>query len=84
MRVKSRAFWAVLVLLASGGGYVTWAAIRAHSNLVTLNVRDMEVRKVLGKIGEKGLIQAKGCFITNTACQTCFCLSLLWIASHNN
>ena len=50
MRVKSRAFWAVLVLLASGGGYVTWAAIRAHSNLVTLNVRDMEVRKVLGKI----------------------------------
>src|ERR1051325_5780527 len=50
MRVKSRAFWVVLVLLASGGTYVAWAAIRAHRNLVTLNVRDMDVQKVLPKI----------------------------------
>src|SRR3954468_20910996 len=52
MRVKSRTFWVVLVLvlLASTGTYVAWAAIRAHRNLVTLDVRDMEVRKVLGKI----------------------------------
>src|SRR6185369_5970475 len=52
MRVKSRTFWVVLVvtLLTSAGAYVAWAAIRAHRNLVTLDVRDMEVRKVLGKI----------------------------------
>ncbi|HKQ37663.1 MAG TPA: hypothetical protein VJ063_06260 [Verrucomicrobiae bacterium] len=38
------------LLLLSSGTYVTLAAIRAHRNLVTLNVRDMEVRKVISKI----------------------------------
>ena len=51
MRNRKVTIWAVIgLLLASSGGYVTWAAIRAHRNLVTLNVRDMEVRKVISKI----------------------------------
>jgi len=31
-------------------GYGIWAAVRAHSNLVTLNVRNMEIRQVVKKI----------------------------------
>ena len=48
---RKASIWLIAgLLLVSGGGYVTWAAIRAHRNLVTLNVRDMDVRKVIGKI----------------------------------
>jgi hypothetical protein len=50
MQRKTAVIWAIATLLASGGTYVTWAAIRASRNLVTLNVRDMEVRKVIGKL----------------------------------
>src|SRR5436190_17414262 len=31
-------------------GYAVWVAVRAHRNLVTLNVRNMEVREVVKKI----------------------------------
>src|SRR5436190_23089565 len=31
-------------------GYAVWVAVRAQRNLVTLNVRDMEVREVVKKI----------------------------------
>jgi hypothetical protein len=42
---------AAAVLLACGvAAYVGWAAWRAHSNLVTLNVRNMDVREVVRKI----------------------------------
>ena len=37
-------------LLLAVGGYYAWAAFRAHRNLVTLDVRNMEVRKVIRKI----------------------------------
>ena len=51
MQNRKGATWLVVgLLLASSGGYVTWAAIRAHRNLVTLNVRNMDVRKVIGKV----------------------------------
>ena len=51
MKNRKAAIWIIVgLLLASSGTYVTWAAIRAHRNLVTLNVRDMDVRKVISKI----------------------------------
>src|SRR5205085_12165951 len=37
-------------LLVGGFGYGSWFAWRAHRNLVTLDVRDMEVREVVQKI----------------------------------
>lgn len=39
-----------VALLSITGSYVTWAALRAQRDLVTLNVRDMEVSKVIGKL----------------------------------
>ena len=50
MRNKTAAIWAITGLLVAGGSYAAWAVIRAHRNLVTLNVRDMEVRKVISKL----------------------------------
>ena len=50
MRNRRTAIWLIIALLVSGGTYVTWAVIRAHRNLVTLDVRDMDVRKVIGKL----------------------------------
>ncbi|HMJ89480.1 MAG TPA: hypothetical protein VK530_06670 [Candidatus Acidoferrum sp.] len=42
---------ALAVLLAAGiAAYFGWAAWRAHSNLVTLDVRNMEVREVVRKL----------------------------------
>jgi hypothetical protein len=38
------------VLLAAAIGYASWFAWRAHRNLVTLDVRNMEVRQVVKKI----------------------------------
>lgn len=38
------------VLLLGAAAYVGWLAWRAHRNLVTLDVRDMEVRQVVKKI----------------------------------
>jgi hypothetical protein len=38
------------VLLAAAIGYTSWFAWRAHRNLVTLDVRNMEVRQVVKKI----------------------------------
>ena len=38
------------VLLAAAIGYASWFAWRAHGNLVTLDVRNMEVRQVVKKI----------------------------------
>ncbi|MDB6036851.1 MAG: hypothetical protein JWM99_692 [Verrucomicrobiales bacterium] len=50
MKDRNR-FWLVLGLVLAGiatcGG---WAAIRVHSKLVTLDVRNMEVRKVVKKV----------------------------------
>src|SRR5262245_2639728 len=44
--------WLKTFLLFCGIGAIafTYLAVRAHRNLVTLDVRDMEVREVIGKI----------------------------------
>src|SRR3954452_25431150 len=44
--------WILITVLVVGIplAYAIWAAVRAHSNLVTLNVRNMEVRQVVKKI----------------------------------
>lgn len=50
MKDRNR-FWLVLGLVLAGvATYGGWAAARAHSKLVSLNVRNMEVRQVVRKI----------------------------------
>ncbi len=50
MKSGKRLITVLLIFTSATLLYGTWAAQRAHRNLVTLNVRDMEVRKVIGKI----------------------------------
>jgi len=47
---KKILLWALAILLTSGTGWGVYAAYRAHSNLVTLNVHDADVRKVVRSI----------------------------------
>src|ERR1051326_9148012 len=48
--MKKPLILAMVILLFSSGAWFSYAAWRAHKNLVTLNVRNMEVRKVCRKI----------------------------------
>src|SRR5688572_10810292 len=50
MKARNQAFWIITAVVALAGTYVVWAALRAHGDLVTLNVRNMEVKKVIGKL----------------------------------
>ena len=42
--------WSIALLVGAAGLYAGWLAYNAHRNLVTLDVRDMEVREVVKKI----------------------------------
>jgi len=48
--MKTKVLWTVGALIAAVASYAGWAAVRAQHDLVTLNVRDMEVRRVVEKI----------------------------------
>ncbi len=48
--MKNRILWAVAIVLALGAAWCAHAAYRAHLNLVTLNVRDVDVRVVARSI----------------------------------
>ena len=48
--MKKNLLWSVAVFLILGTGWGAYAAYRAHSNLVTLDVRDADVRKVVRSI----------------------------------
>ena len=48
--MKKRILWAVAIVLALGAAWCAHAAYRAHLNLVTLNVRDVDVRVVARSI----------------------------------
>jgi hypothetical protein len=50
MRRTGKRLWVIVALLVVAGAYVTWAAFLARRDLVTLNVRDMEIRKVLSRL----------------------------------
>jgi flagellar biosynthesis GTPase FlhF len=50
MRSGIKLWWIVATVALLGVAYGTWAAIRAHNNWVTLNVRNMDVHKVISKI----------------------------------
>ncbi len=48
--MKPRITLILVLLLGAAGLYGTWISLRAHRNLVTLNVRNMDVRQVVKKI----------------------------------
>ena len=50
MRSGIKLWWIAVAVAVLGIAYGTWAAIQAHRDLVTLNVRNMDVRKVISKI----------------------------------
>lgn len=50
MKTNKQIFLAATVLAAVVASYATWIAIRAHRDLVTLDVRNMDVRQVVKKI----------------------------------
>lgn len=50
MNTRKQIITITLLLVLAAATYVSWAAVRAHRNLVTLDVRNMDVRKVVGKI----------------------------------
>src|SRR5512136_2798622 len=50
MKPRNKILGLFVLLAATGLLYGAWAAVRAHRNLVTLNVRNMDVRQVVTKI----------------------------------
>jgi hypothetical protein len=48
--MKKTLSWAAAILLTFGTGWGAYTAYRAHLNLVTLNVREVDVRKVVRSI----------------------------------
>jgi hypothetical protein len=48
--MKRSIFWSVAVLLSLGGGWGGYAVYRAHRNLVTLDVRDVDLRAVVRRL----------------------------------
>ena len=50
MNARNKSLAVVALLLGAALFYGGWAAVRAHRDLVTLNVRNMDVRKVVSKI----------------------------------
>ncbi len=48
--MKKTLLWAGAILLTFGTGWGAYAAYRAHLNLVTLNVREMDIRKVVSLV----------------------------------
>jgi hypothetical protein len=50
MKDRNRLLMVLGFVVAAATTYGSWAAIRAHSKLVTLNVRNMEVRQAVKKV----------------------------------
>ena len=50
METRTKLLWILAILAGVGLFYGTQAAVRAHRNLVTLNVRNMDVRRVVKKV----------------------------------
>jgi len=48
--MKKSLLWSAAILMTLGTGWGAYAAYRAHLNLVTLNVRDADLRKVVSSI----------------------------------
>jgi len=48
--MKKTLLWTTAILLTFGTGWGAYAAYRAHLNLVTLNVRELDIRKVVSSI----------------------------------